>query len=197
VRLGEGMMFRRTVAPGIEIKLFETGEARLLFTIADRNRARLRRWLPWVDLTKSPEDVRLFILRCLDQYHSNLGPQTGVWVDGVLSGTVGCHPIDWPNRNCSIGYWLDSAQEGKGVITRCCAVLLDHLFDELGLHRVEIRCGTGNTRSCAIPERLGFQKEGVARGAEWVNDRWVDLVTWGILEEEWRRNRNRMSHPSI
>jgi ribosomal-protein-serine acetyltransferase len=191
------MMFRRTVAPGIEIKLFETSEARLLFTIADRNRARLRHWLPWVDLTKSPEDVRLFILRCLDQYHSNLGPQTGVWVDGVLSGTVGCHPIDWPNRNCSIGYWLDSAQEGKGVITRCCAALLDHLFDELGLHRVEIRCGTGNTRSCAIPERLGFHREGVARGAEWVNDRWVDLVTWGILEEEWRRNRSRMSHPSI
>jgi RimJ/RimL family protein N-acetyltransferase len=37
----------------------------------------------------------------------------------------------------------------------------------------------------------------VARGAEWVNDRWVDLVTWGILEEEWRRNRRRMTHPSI
>jgi ribosomal-protein-serine acetyltransferase len=191
------MMFRRTVAPGIEMKLFEAGEAKLLFTIADRNRARLRRWLPWVDLTKSPEDTRLFILRCLDQYHSNLGPQAGVWVDGVLSGTVGCHPIDWPNRNCSIGYWLDSAHEGKGVITRCCSALLDYLFDELGLHRVEIRCGTGNTRSCAIPERLGFRREGVANGAEWVNDRWVDLVIWGILEEEWRRNRNRVSHPSI
>jgi ribosomal-protein-serine acetyltransferase len=195
--MGGDMMFRRKVAPGIEMKLFETGEAKLLFTIADRNRARLRRWLPWVDLTKSPEDTRLFILRCLDQYQANLGPQTGVWVDGALSGTVGCHPIDWPNRNCSIGYWLDSAHEGKGVITRCCAVLLDHLFDELGLHRVEIRCGTGNTRSCAIPERLGFRREGVARGAEWVNDRWVDLVTWGILEEEWRGNRSRMSHPSI
>lgn len=179
------------------MKLFEAGEAKLLFTIADRNRARLRRWLPWVDLTKSPEDTRLFILRCLDQYHSNLGPQAGVWVDGVLSGTVGCHPIDWPNRNCSIGYWLDSAHEGKGVITRCCSALLDYLFDELGLHRVEIRCGTGNTRSCAIPERLGFRREGVANGAEWVNDRWVDLVIWGILEEEWRRNRNRVSHPSI
>ena len=67
--------------------------------------------------------------------------------------------------------------------------MLDHIFDELGLHRVEIRCGTGNLRSCAIPERLGFTREGVVREAEWVNDRWVDLVVWGILEEDWRRRR--------
>jgi ribosomal-protein-serine acetyltransferase len=64
--------------------------------------------------------------------------------------------------------------------------MLDYLFDELGLHRVEIRCGTGNTRSCAIPERLGFTREGVLRQGEWVNDRWVDLVVWGMLEVEWR-----------
>jgi len=182
-------VFRRTVAPGIEIKLFETSEAKTLYALADRNRARLRQWLPWVDPTRTPEDVRLFILRVLDQYHSNHGPQTGIWVDGVLSGTVGCHPIDWSNRNCSLGYWIDAAHEGKGMMTRCCAVMLDHVFDELGLHRVEIRCGTGNLRSCAIPERLGFTREGVVREAEWVNDRWVDLVVWGILEEDWRRCR--------
>ena len=184
-------MFRRTVAPGLEIKLFETGEAKLLYEIADRNRERLRQWLPWVDQTRSAEDVRMFILRVLDQYHSNLGPQTGIWVNGVLSGTVGCHPIDWSNRNCSIGYWIDASQEGKGVITRCCAALLDFLFEEQGLHRAEIRCGTGNIRSCAVPQRLGFTQEGVSREAEWVSGRWVDLVVWGILEEDWRRSARR------
>jgi ribosomal-protein-serine acetyltransferase len=183
-------MFRLRVAPGIQLKLLETSEVKPLYTLVDRNRARLREWLPWVDQTKSPEDVRVFILRVLEQYHSNLGPQAGVWVDGALGGTVGCHPIDWANRNCSLGYWLDSTYEGKGVITRCCAALADYAFDELKLHRLEIRCGTGNLKSCAIPQRLGFTKEGVAKGAEWVNDRWVDLVVWGILEDEWRARRN-------
>lgn len=182
-------MFRKPIAPGLEMRLLDTGDAKPLYMLADRNRQRLRRWLPWVDQTRSQEDVRLFILRVLEQYHANLGPQTGIWLDGSLCGTVGCHPIDWSNRNCSLGYWIDSAQEGKGVITRCCVAMLDYLFDELGLHRAEIRCGTGNQRSCAIPERLGFTREGVVREAEWVNDRWVDLVVWGILEEEWRRMR--------
>ena len=188
---GRELMFHRTVAPGVELKLLETGEAKTLYALADRNRARLRQWLPWVDQTESPEDVRLFILSVQEQYRSNHGPQAGVWVNGDLSGTLGCHPIDWTNRNCSLGYWLDAAHEGKGVITRCCAALTDYLFDELRLHRIEIRCGTGNLRSCAIPRRLGFTREGVSRGAEWVNDHWVDLVIWGMLEEDWRRQRQQ------
>lgn len=183
-------MFRLKVAPGIQLKLLETADARPLFVLVERNRAKLREWLPWVDQTRSAEDIRLFIMRVLEQYHSNLGPQAGVWVDGVLSGTVGYHPIDWSNRNCSLGYWLDAAHEGKGVITRCCAALADYAFDELKLHRLEIRCGTGNLRSCAIPQRLGFTREGVAEEAEWVNDRWVDLVVWSMLDNNWHALRN-------
>jgi ribosomal-protein-serine acetyltransferase len=68
--------------------------------------------------------------------------------------------------------------------------MLDYLFGELKLHRAEIRCGRGNGRSCAIPERLGFQREGITREAEWVNDRWVDMVVWGMLEREWRAIRS-------
>jgi ribosomal-protein-serine acetyltransferase len=179
-------MFRKTVAPGIEIKLLEAIEANALYAVVDRNRERLRRWLPWVDQTRWPEDVRLFILRVLEQYHSNLGPQVGIWVDGELRGTLGCHPIDWANRNCSLGYWLDAGLEGKGVMTQCCATLLDYLFGELKLHRAEIRCGTENYRSCAIPKRLGFTREGVVREAEWVSERWIDLVVWGMVQQDWK-----------
>jgi ribosomal-protein-serine acetyltransferase len=190
-------MFRRAVAPGLEMKLLETTEAKRLYQVVERNREHLRQWLPWVDHTRSVEDVRTFILRVLDQYHSNLGPQAGIWIRGALLGTIGCHPIDWMNRNCSIGYWLDAAEQGKGVITRCCTALIDYLFQEMGMHRVEIRCGTGNQRSCAIPERLGFSREGVVRGAEWVNDRWIDLVVWGLLESDWRQRRPIPRNPAI
>jgi ribosomal-protein-serine acetyltransferase len=181
------------MAPGIEMRQFEPRDAETVFTVVDRNREHLRQWLPWVDRTHSPEDIRQFILRVRAQFEADQGPNAGVWVDGAFAGNLGCHPIDWRNRNCSLGYWIDAAQQGKGVITRCCAAMLDYLFEELRLHRVEIRCGTGNTRSCAIPERLGFTREGLLRQSEWVNDRWVDLVVWGMLEEQWRAAAG--SHP--
>lgn len=180
-------MFRRKVAPGIEIRQFEMRDAEPAFDAVQRDRERLRNWLPWVDYTLSVADIRHFISRSQAQLDSNLGPQAGIWVDGEFSGSIGVHTIDWANRSSSIGYWISEGQQGKGVMTRCCKVMLDYLFNELALHRVEIRCGTGNHRSCAIPERLGFTQEGIARQAEWVNDRWVDLLVWSLLEEDWRR----------
>jgi len=179
-------MFQRKVDDSIEIRQFEPRDAEIVFAVAHRNRAYLRQWLPWVDLTHSPKDVREFILRSLAQYHSNQGPNAGIWIDGEFAGSVGCHHIDWVNRACSIGYWVEEARQRQGIVTRCCRSLLDYLFDEVGLHRVVIQCGVGNTRSCAIPERLGFTREGVSREAEWVNDHWVDLIVWRMLETEWR-----------
>ena len=128
--------------------------------MVERNRAYLREWLPWVDFTTSAEDLRRFIMRVREQFDSGRGPQCGLWIDGAFAGSVGCHPIDWPNRNCSIGYWIEERYQGKGIMTRCCASMLDYLFDDLGLHRVTIQCGVGNTRSCAIPERLGLRARG-------------------------------------
>ena len=181
--------FSRTVAPGIEIRQFRLADAVPTFAMVDRHRDYLRPWLPWVDHTHSPEDVREFISRASAQVEDGLGPQTAIWVNGDIHGSLGCHPIDWPNRNCSIGYWIDPELQGQGIVTRCCIVLLGHLFEELHLHRVEIRCGTENRRSCAIPQRLGFTLEGVAREAESVGDRWVDLAVWSILDREWRQRR--------
>jgi ribosomal-protein-serine acetyltransferase len=184
-------MFQRTVAPGIELRLFELHDDEPVFASVERNRTWLREWLPWVDLTHSAADVRSFITKVRAQFENNQGPQTGIWIDGEFSGGFGCHPIDWANRSCSIGYWIEEARRGQGVITRCCVSMLEYLFDELALHRVVIQCATGNVKSCAIPQRLGFTREGVARQGEWVNDRWLDLVVWSMLEEEWKQRADR------
>lgn len=183
-------MFHLDVAPGLELRQFEMRDAEALFAVADRNRAYLREWLPWVDKTHSAEEIRDFIAARLEQYEANQGPNAAIWVDGEIAGAIGCHPIDWANRHCSIGYWLDGARQGRGIMTHCCAVLLDYLFDDMALHRVTIQCGTANHRSCAVPARLGFTREGIMREAEWVNDRWLDLVVWGMLAQDWRALQN-------
>jgi ribosomal-protein-serine acetyltransferase len=179
-------MFSLKVAPDIEIRIFELRDAETVFAVVDRNRAYLRQWLPWVDFTSSAENIRNFIVRVREQFETSRGPQAGIWINGAFAGSVGSHPIDWPNKSCSIGYWIEERYQGKGIMTRCCVTLIDYLFHDVGLHRVTIQCGTGNVRSCAIPQRLGFTREGLTREGEWVNDRWVDLVTWGMLDREWK-----------
>lgn len=76
--------------------------------------------------------------------------------------------------------------QGKGIITQACAALVDHAFQEMNLHRVEIRTAVENFKSRAVPERLGFKEEGIARQSAWLYDQFIDHVVYGMLAEEWK-----------
>jgi ribosomal-protein-serine acetyltransferase len=109
----------------------------------------------------------------------------GIWHEDRLAGVIGYDPIDWENRSTELGYWLGEEYQGKGLVTAACRALVEHAFGELGLNRVVISCATENEKSCAIPERLGFRREGIERQAEWLYDRFVDHVTYSALASEW------------
>jgi ribosomal-protein-serine acetyltransferase len=83
-----------------------------------------------------------------------------------------------------MGYWLDAAHQGKGIMTAACREMIKHAFQELDLHRVVIACATENLRSRAIPERLGFKLEGVARQSEWLYDHFVDHAIYALLRPD-------------
>jgi ribosomal-protein-serine acetyltransferase len=173
----------------VALKVLEEQDADKLFAYIDSHRLYLRQWLPWVDNERSSADTRLFIQLVQQQFQSHEGFQTGIWYKNDLVGVIGYHRFDWVNRSTSIGYWLTESHQGRGIMTRSCKALVDHAFQELNLHRVEIRCAVENKRSRAIPERLGFTTEGVAREAEWLYDHYVDLVIYSMLTREWRERK--------
>ncbi len=182
-------MFRLPIANDLYLRLLEERHSEELFRLIDGSRQHLRQWLPWLDGVTALEDVREYVRTCLQQFASNNGLVAGIWYQGRLAGTIGHHSIDWHNLSAAIGYWLGEAFQGKGIMTRACRALVDYSFDELGLNRIEVHCATGNARSRAIPERLGFKEEGVIRQAEWLYDRFVDHVVYGMLASEWRAAR--------
>jgi ribosomal-protein-serine acetyltransferase len=73
-------------------------------------------------------------------------------------------------------------------MTRACRAIVTEGFRRYRLHRIEIRCATGNAKSSAIARRLGFVEEGVLQEAEWLYDRWVDLRVFGMIERQWCAN---------
>ncbi len=171
----------------IELRLLSEQDAPALYYLVNTNRPFLRAWLPWIDFTQSVEDEAAFIRNVQIQHRDNNGFGCSIWYRGRVTGTIGYHTIDWSNRKVEIGYWIAPQFQGQGIMTRSCKALVDYAFDTLGLNKVEIRCATGNTRSCAIPQRLGFQQEGIIRQAEWLYDHYVDLVLYGLLVGEWRK----------
>lgn len=171
----------------LSLELIADKHATSLFDLVSSNREHLRAWLPWVDSMKTVEDFQNYIYQCQQQHQAGSDYGYVISYNLQLIGRIGIHYINHQNKSGAIGYWIGKEWEGKGIITRACVALLQNCFTDLQLNRIEIRCGTGNQKSAAIPERLCFTKEGVLRQAEWVNGRFHDLALYSLLKEEWHK----------
>lgn len=179
-------MFRLTVDDEIEIRMLEESDTNEVFALVDRNREHLRRWLIWVDRSDSPEVTRQFIKDSRRRYENKEAMSAGIWYNGQLAGAIGIVQYDWYNRKMEIGYWVSTDRQGKGIITRSVAAMIEDAFQNLGLNRVEIQCATENLRSRAVPERLGFKRDGVMRESSLLNNEFVDKVIYSMLASEWK-----------
>lgn len=176
-----------------ELRLHEERFAVEYYQLIDRNRAYLREWMPWLDDEQSVDDLLAFMKGSRLQFANNEGFQAGIWHQGTIIGSIGLHALDWIDRKVEMGYWLSADQQGKGLVTKACKTLIDFVFDEYQLNKVDIHAATGNYRSRAIPERLGFTQEGIIRQAQWLYDHYVDMVIYGILASEWQQQRSNSS----
>ena len=178
-------MFRRRVDDAVALALLEEQHAPELFALVEVNRAYLRKWLPWLDANTRVEHTAAFIRASLAQFAARDGLACAIVEKGAIAGVAGLHRIDWPNRRTSLGYWVAEDRQGRGLVTRAVGALVDYALGELGLNHVEIACAPGNRRSRAVPERLGFTREGVLRQREWLYDHFVDHVVYGVTAQEW------------
>jgi ribosomal-protein-serine acetyltransferase len=169
-----------------ELRVVRLEDAEELFAVIERNRERLYRWLPWIVPGYSMTDMRRFLTENASDFEERRSLPMTMRHRGKLCGAIALHRIDQGNRSTSIGYWIDGAHEGKGIITAACRTIITEGFDHFGLHRIEIRCATWNHRSAAVPRRLDFVEEGTLREAEWLHGKWVDLRVFSMLARDWR-----------
>lgn len=184
-------MFKAIIDNESFISILETRHADELFKVVDDSRDSIRQWLEFPELTHEVDDTRKFIERSLHRFASNNGYWAGIWHKGNIVGSIGYLYFDWRNKKTEIGYWLSKDYEGLGLVTKACSLLINHAFEELKLHKVEICMASINYRSRSIPERLGFKEEGTIRSYEYLNGRYLDRVTYGLLKEEWKVNSKK------
>lgn len=73
---------------------------------------------------------------------------------------------------------------GKGYAKEAAVLLCKHGFDSMNLHR--IACGTfsNNLGMQRLALSLGMSREGVRRQAAYKNGCWLDVIEYGMLQEE-------------
>ena len=180
------IVFKYDISENTYLKLLDLSDAEALFELTNRSRDMLREWLLFVDDVKTVKDTERFIQDAMRLYAENNGLQAGIYYEGKLAGVIGYHQINKEHNWTSIGYWLGSDFVGKGLVTNSMRAFIDYAFDYLKVHRIEVRVAVGNIRSRTIPKILGFKEEGRLREAQWLHNRHVDQVVYGLTVTEWK-----------
>lgn len=105
---------------------------------------------------------------------------------GGLIGTATLFKFDDQNRHAEVGYILDRAYWGRGLMSEVLGTMIDHAFNALDLHRLEADTDPRNAPSNALLEKFGFRREGYFRERWWVHGQWLDSLMFGLLRSEYR-----------
>ncbi len=153
----------------------------------------LQPWLPWVEKYDRGVSQRFiresvsawaerrafdFTIRAIDDLDRHIG-NVSIWTTSQQNG-VG-----------EVGYWIRSDETANGYGTEATTRIVQVGFEEMGLHKVQLRIAVGNVKSDRIARRLGFVQEGTLRDEVKVGNRWLDHTMWSMLEKEWWVQRDR------
>jgi RimJ/RimL family protein N-acetyltransferase len=147
------------------IRCWSPADAPLLKSAIDASLSHLRPWMPWAEQEPQPLPEKVARLRRM-RAQFDLGEDFvyGVFAAGeaeVVGGT-GLHTRAGSHAR-EIGYWIAAAHVGRGYATEVAAALTRVGFEIDQLKRVEIRVAPDNTRSLAVPRKLGFVHEATLR----------------------------------
>jgi len=137
-------------------------------------------------LEAAKEELERF---CIKPFKEDRGVRWGIVMKGddKLIGTCGYY--DWikTTRRAEIGYDLDPAYWGQGIMTEALRAVLKYGFEEMKLNRIQATIDSKNIRSMRLARRLGFKKEGVLRQRSFFNGQFRDDVCLSLLKEEWTK----------
>jgi [ribosomal protein S5]-alanine N-acetyltransferase len=89
-------------------------------------------------------------------------------------------------HSASLGYWIDRRYAGRGAMPTAVALVTDHCFAAVGLHRVEVNIRPENAASRRVVDKLGFREEGLRRRFLHIAGDWRDHVSYALVREDVR-----------
>lgn len=108
--------------------------------------------------------------------------------DGELVGGININNVSrGAGQMASLGYWIDEARQGQGLMTESVDAVLHYAFGPLSLARMNAATLLDNDRSRNMLLRLGFTEEGFAKAYIQIDGSRQDHVLYGLNAADFLR----------
>lgn len=139
----------------------------------------------WLEAASTSDDV-VQLLVVVDGEADERGAESS---SDTRAGVVELDPIDRETGTADVAYWLRPEFRRNGYAREALELVVDYAFSQLRLHRVNAAVYDFNERSMELLEAVGFTAEGVQRENAFVDGAYRDTHYFGVLEDEWERER--------
>lgn len=177
--VGPVTAFGRDLGGGATLTLRDLTTVDPVLELVLANLDRLRAAEPWAWGPQTRERSALQTEQLLAQFAMDRALPCVIRQDDRIVGAASL-AFDPYLGQASLGYWVDAAAEGRGLVRRAATVLVD-VARVRGVARLEIRTAVDNARSRGLAARLGFTHEGTLRGALPLGPERVDVAVHGLL----------------
>lgn len=115
--------------------------------------------------------------------------ENGIWwavcskEDGAFLGAGGLNDLSKEHGKAEIGFWLLPESWGKGYMTESMPLIVNHAFNEIGLHRIEGFVETKNTNCKKALAKLQFHLEGTMHDCEVKNGAFISVDIYSRLSK--------------
>lgn len=126
----------------------------------------------------------------MEWYNNLLTERTGIWWKIVNRqtnervGAIGMNNYQQQHKRTELGYWLLPQFWKQGIISEVLPIVIDHLFKNEDIHRIEALVEEGNDSSCKVLQKSNFQYEGKMRDYEIKNGKYISLLIYSLLSTD-------------
>ena len=177
----------KLVTARLRIDALRPLDAAALFACrADPAVARYQGWCP-VDVAA----VRAFIdAQPQPPVHGWFQRAIRLRADGTLIGDLGVNLPEAAADSVEFGISIAPARQGHGYASEALRAVFDHVFGQLGRHRVLASVDPRNLACMALLRGLGMRQEAHHRESLWLRGVWVDDAIFALLAREWQAARH-------
>ena len=111
-------------------------------------------------------------------------PFAVMWHGSLVGQVTVSNVVRGAFQSASVGYWVDRSAAGRGVIPTALALVVDHCFAEVGLHRIEANVRPENEPSLRVVRKLGFREEGRHARFLFIDGAWCDHLSFAVTVED-------------